>query len=224
MSDDTIPTSKMCRACRETLALDLFGKKKSSKDGLNYACKKCESTRTRVWRAKNHDEVLRKQRELTAISDPEARRKRDREYYAKRVAPLRENRDAARLERKNRPRTKAQELAIVAKAKWHAANPDWERNYREQHRLLFCVSNGKFRAKKFGAPVVDFNENQLAARLEYFGHKCWICGADWEHADHVKPLVKGGPHMLSNIRPACATCNKSKADIWPYTPTTVGEN
>lgn len=33
-------------------------------------------------------------------------------------------------------------------------------------------------------------------------------------ADHVKPLAKGGPHILANIRPACVSCNSRKHATW----------
>lgn len=38
------------------------------------------------------------------------------------------------------------------------------------------------------------------------------------HADHVIPLSRGGPHSLSNLVIACATCNVRKSarmpDVW----------
>ena len=49
---------------------------------------------------------------------------------------------------------------------------------------------------------------------------CYICGIPFAevavHLDHVKPLAKGGPHLLSNLRPACELCNLRKADRWPF--------
>jgi len=39
--------------------------------------------------------------------------------------------------------------------------------------------------------------------------------------DHVKPLNKGGMDCLSNLRPACPGCNRSKRDRWPYQPKEV---
>jgi 5-methylcytosine-specific restriction endonuclease McrA len=46
--------------------------------------------------------------------------------------------------------------------------------------------------------------------------KCGICG---EHVqlhrtsfDHIVPLSKGGPHLLSNLQPAHVACNSRKGD------------
>lgn len=66
-----------------------------------------------------------------------------------------------------------------------------------------------------GVPVLNFSIDQLRQRLSMFGFKCWMCGGPFEHMDHTKPLSKGGPHSLSNIRPSCAHCNLSKHDTWP---------
>ena len=67
------------------------------------------------------------------------------------------------------------------------------------------------------AKVVHFTAAQLASRLSMFSG-CWMCGTSTEemHIDHVKPIIKGGPHMLSNLRPACAPCNLRKGSKWPY--------
>ena len=65
---------------------------------------------------------------------------------------------------------------------------------------------------KLGALLVPFTEKQLDARMSVFGYRCAYCGGPFEHVDHVKPLSKGGPHCLSNLRPACAPCNGGKAD------------
>lgn len=53
-------------------------------------------------------------------------------------------------------------------------------------------------------------------KLAYWGHACWMCGAPWEHVDHVKPTSRGGADLIANLRPACASCNHSKSDRWPF--------
>jgi 5-methylcytosine-specific restriction endonuclease McrA len=66
----------------------------------------------------------------------------------------------------------------------------------------------------------------LAAKLAYWGSRCWIagpgCTIDPEAWDHVKPLSKGGAHLLANLRPACKSCNSSKSARWPWPTTGVG--
>ena len=70
------------------------------------------------------------------------------------------------------------------------------------------------RARKKRASIFPFSAPQLAARMAYFGNACWMCGGAFEHIDHVKPLSKGGPHMLANLRPSCGSCNARKGGRW----------
>lgn len=51
---------------------------------------------------------------------------------------------------------------------------------------------------------------QWEARLTYYGYRCWMCGAPWEHMDHVIPIVRGGSNWPANLRPACQPCNSRK--------------
>ena len=39
---------------------------------------------------------------------------------------------------------------------------------------------------------------------------CVYCGAPGEHVDHVHPLSRGGWEHVSNLVPACSSCNLSK--------------
>jgi hypothetical protein len=91
---------------------------------------------------------------------------------------------------------------------WDKANPDKlkKRRWRWQ-----SVS----RAKSYGCVVEYFNYQSTIWRLEYYGYKCWVCGVEADQIDHVKPLSKGGAHMLCNIRPICARCNQAKRAWWP---------
>ncbi len=66
---------------------------------------------------------------------------------------------------------------------------------------------------------IAFSPAELDQRLRYFGYRCWICSAPGEHVDHVKPIKAGGWHMLANLRPACARCNRRKNALWPITVT-----
>ncbi|MFJ4701937.1 HNH endonuclease [Streptomyces sp. NPDC088768] len=42
---------------------------------------------------------------------------------------------------------------------------------------------------------------------------CCYCSGPAEHLDHVTPLSRGGADTLSNVVPACAECNLSKAAL-----------
>ena len=101
----------------------------------------------------------------------------------------------------NLAREQAKERARIAR--WRAENP-------ELAKILKAL--GRDRLK--GVPG-SCSAPQMLARIEYFGRRCWMCGAPWEQIDHVKPLNKGGTNWPSNIRPACGDCNLRKRDTWP---------
>ena len=47
--------------------------------------------------------------------------------------------------------------------------------------------------------------------LEYFGNACAYCGSTSNITrDHIEPVSKGGFNLISNIVPACRSCNSSK--------------
>ena len=86
-----------------------------------------------------------------------------------------------------------------------AADPEIVRTY-----------SAKQRAMRKQAPTVPFSSEALAAKVAYWGNRCWMCHGPYEAADHVKPLTKGGWHILSNLRPACTSCNSRKGRKWPF--------
>lgn len=65
--------------------------------------------------------------------------------------------------------------------------------------------------------MCDFTPQQWQRVKLLYGFRCAYCGCcpDTLHREHVVPLVKGGSHTLSNIVPACASCNARKArSVW----------
>lgn len=90
-----------------------------------------------------------------------------------------------------------------AKREWVRANPLARRNAQHQRR-----------AQMVGSAVYVIARQQIAARMQYFGNRCWMCRGPFEAIDHVKPLSAGGPHILANLRPACTQCNSRKSGRW----------
>lgn len=89
---------------------------------------------------------------------------------------------------------------------WWASHPDFNRHHSQVRR-----------ARIRGATIAKFIPEQLAQRWAYYGDKCYLCGAPATASDHVKPLNRGGAHMLCNLRPICKPCNSRKSDKWPFT-------
>lgn len=72
---------------------------------------------------------------------------------------------------------------------------------------------------------MPYTEDQLNDIFDRSGGDCHLCGkrlafknyaspgerAAWE-VDHSNARARGGTHRLSNLRPACISCNRSKRD------------
>jgi len=101
-----------------------------------------------------------------------------------------------------------------ARAERKAKRAEWASANRELMRSYLRRASAARRAAQKGAGAVPFTTSELAARMAFFGNRCWMCLGPFEHVDHVKPLAAGGPHLLANLRPACARCNQSKSGRW----------
>lgn len=118
-------------------------------------------------------------------------------------------------------------------AAWARANPTrrrasgrrsyWRNRERERERSRKWyaqpgrerLKSQRRRARRLAVATIPFTPDQLDQRMSMFGKRCWLCGGPFEQVDHVKPVSKGGPHMLANLRPACNRCNARKKDRWP---------
>jgi 5-methylcytosine-specific restriction endonuclease McrA len=194
---------KVCRHCGTEKPVSEFYKDKSRTDGYARICKACNQKRNKAMYAAN-PEASKASYRAWRIANAERARAADREKY-----------------QKNKKRRNAQSRA------WAVAHPERTqeiaRRSAEVNRFRVreqrIRSEARRRAAKRGASAVPFSAEELASRIAFYGGICWICRvAPWEHIDHVKPLDKGGPHMLANLRPACGPCNISKNAQWPFSP------
>lgn len=217
---------KACSKCGTTFPLSGFYVRRASPDGRTGACKACVKAGVQDNYARNRDSILAKQAEHRR-ANPDHYRTKNAASYAKH----RDKRVARAMERRSDP--EYAERARFASEVWRRANPELyaesQRRYREEHReecaarlKLWMRANpaavkamrSRREARVRGAACVPFTADQLAARVAFFGGRCWMCRGPYEHLDHVKPISKGGAHMLANLRPACASCNSSKRDKW----------
>ncbi len=92
--------------------------------------------------------------------------------------------------------------------KWRKANPE--------RTLLQIRAQNAARYARDKKAAGCCSPAQLAARWEYYGGLCWMCGKPATDTDHVKPLGAGGSNWPSNLRPACRKCNRAKGAKWPF--------
>lgn len=184
---------KRCTECLRLLPGSGFSRSRDKADGLASRCKDCCAAAGRRRYQQSPEEFNRRSREWYA-----ANRERVREYERQRHD---DQRRAANRERYRRdPRAHRERVRT-----WERANPQRRREYWRRRYAM-----------KVSQAIGAISDVQLEARLAFWGHRCWICGAsDRLELDHVKPLSRGGAHALCNIRPACKSCNSRKRDRWP---------
>lgn len=224
-------TTKLCCACKEAKDHAEFSKRAASKDGLQPRCKACASAhsrnyhkenrpqrvgymadryqrlheheieRARQWRDENPEKVLASARKYYYANADTVRAKARVTNAVRRANWTPERRDAFREYLKiwaDQNRERVRELARA----WQKAHPAYGNEKSRRRNAL-----------KRSAMIVPFTLAQLELRLSMFPG-CWMCGGPKEEVEHVKPLAKGGAHCLSNLAPACRSCNARKSDIW----------
>jgi 5-methylcytosine-specific restriction endonuclease McrA len=92
----------------------------------------------------------------------------------------------------------------AASERWFAKNPEKRTEYMARRRARLASAVGHATAE------------QIAARVAFYGNRCWVCDGPNEAIDHVKPLHVGGSNWPANLRPICHACNASKGHQWPF--------
>lgn len=104
--------------------------------------------------------------------------------------------------------------------RWWRSHNWWLRYQTNPELRLYIRQKSKRRkAQMRNSVAIQLSGKQVRARFDEFENRCAFCGIDLmklpkkhRHIEHVVPLIKGGPHALGNIVPACKSCNDSKRD------------
>ena len=111
-------------------------------------------------------------------------------------------------------------------ARWRRARPERHRainaRWRTKHPEKIRASSRTRRARERGAGGEGLPHWVELPWLVAHGAACAYCDEPLTEStltvDHVLPLVLGGSHALSNLVPACHTCNSGKrcarVDTW----------
>lgn len=91
------------------------------------------------------------------------------------------------------------------------------KKYREnpENRTVLAHRAMQYFSQKYKA-IGHSTRDQIKARWEYYGNRCWVCRTQATETDHVIPLSKGGSNWPANLRPICRSCNARKSNIYPY--------
>jgi 5-methylcytosine-specific restriction endonuclease McrA len=161
--------------------------------------------RNAIWRASNPDKQKASNRRCYE-SRKEEIKARSRKWYA-------DNKERGRKARKEWSAKNADKMTTYFREYYEAHKRDRQAYWRENRdRLLPSIKAAQHRrrARERQVLAIPFTVQQLESRLSVWGHRCWMCGKPGEHVDHVIAIARGGPHVLANLRPACARCNRRK--------------
>lgn len=209
---------KPCTVCKVDKPIQEFNSRSQSPDGHRAECRDCQRAAYRKAKAKDPDahNAAANARKQKWRADGGGKRSYARHRDKERARGKRrreKNLDAMRA------KARAKYLLDPAKQReatlrWLQKRPDYNAQYArahyEAHKAKYFERARKRRALKRAATIVPFTLAELDARMSVFGHRCAYCGGPFEHVDHVKPLSKGGPHCLANLRPSCKRCNLQK--------------
>jgi len=166
------------------------------------------------WRLRNPEAGMNYYR-----ANIEKRRAYSRAHYQKtRVSWLAGNRrwklaNPEKVREMGRADRKAGKRLLSDRA-WRKANPEkvrlygqiWNQRNREQRRTL----GANHRARSLGA-AGSHTAAEWTEKVALLGGVCFYCGETGPLArEHKVPLSRGGSHDISNIVPACRSCNSRK--------------
>lgn len=188
--------TKVCTMCKRELEAgsSYFHIKKRNKDGLAAKCKECCGSKFTIKPKKGFKFCSKCKSELIASV----------EYFSADNS----RKDKLRIICKTCEKENHAKFIKNNKAKisdynrfYHKKNPD-----KTLHRK-------HIRKAKMKQLPYNFSEQEWIKCKDYFNNQCAYCESKENlEREHFVPLIKGGEYTVSNIIPACKSCNSSKND------------
>lgn len=87
--------------------------------------------------------------------------------------------------------------------------------WRHEHKDQSVAISQRRRARLANALINDFTTEQWWQIKSEHDNRCVYCGKRYERLtqEHKIPLIRGGLHTVSNIVPACKSCNSRKGTM-----------
>lgn len=97
----------------------------------------------------------------------------------------------------------------------------YHKSYLKAHGETFRIRSFLSKPKqRWGTEVGNYSYEDWLKLLQQHDNKCYYCGVELRNEegklmatrDHIVPLSRGGTDEISNIVPACKSCNGSKSN------------
>ncbi len=208
--------TKQCNKCKKILDIELFGKRKISKDGHRNYCKECHKKQ----QANIYNTNTEKYKATSAkyyIDNKEKISNRNKEWY-------KNNKEHRLAVGKKWRENNVDRIRSTSKV-WRDKNKDRIKEiatkYRKTEKWKVIDANKSHRRRIQKKSTCDGSvttESLLQLRLIQ-ENKCYHCQnvLDMDtpymvHLDHIVPLTKNGSHTLSNVVWSCRRCNLVKGN------------
>lgn len=230
--------TKKCIRCKETKNGEDFSRDKREKDGVSIYCRACTRIKRTDWVARNYEKKKAKDRNFYARNSEKIKAYQKIHYFenSERIKEVVKNYNKTHKEeikiknsyfyinnKKSINERNAlsycthREERIIAQRKYNAEHQEEiakrQRVYARTHLVERQIVESRRRAKKAQSPVNDFTAQQWRDMQAAYDHRCVYCHKRFKGKltqDHITPLSKGGAHTITNIVPACRSCNCRK--------------
>ena len=202
---------------------------KCGEEKENYRSNTCRRCYSRAY-VEGHREQDRTRKAIWRLNHLEQVRARDKAYYRSHVNEQKAQRERYRIQHRDAFRAyqttyRARHLAECRQREtaYKMSHEEKERErkarWAREHKDIINTSTARRRARKKALPATLTAKQWEAIKLVYH-HRCAYCGKKCckLQQEHVVPLSKGGPTTMSNIVPACPSCNYAKQTEMPNVP------
>ena len=149
------------------------------------------------------------------------RRKLDKEKESRKIVSLvkakelEENKDEIDRNRKENSKVIKRRYYANNKEKVKIGNRAWRLKNPDKTRAIIL----RYQHKKKSCPVNDLTADEERFIFDIYGNKCYYCGEKSDLTlDHIQAISKNGIHSMTNIVPACRSCNSKKGNKPPKIP------
>lgn len=180
---------------------------------------------------RNNVERMRELDRKSRAKDPEKRREQTKVSYHRTIEKRRDDdkkrRPLEREKRRVREQIRREEHGEAIRERQRKAREDNPEHFRKMQKAWAAAHPDKIRARgekrraqKYGNEATPLTRKEWEFIKATYDYRCVYCGKKPKQLtqDHLTPLSKGGRHVLTNIVPACRSCNSRKGDRAPLKP------
>jgi hypothetical protein len=192
---------------------------KSLRYYVKWQCVECKKISDKRYREQNEEKVKQRKKDYYE-ENKEIIFQKQKEYEMLNQEKIKERRKIYQKNYKEKYPERNKERQKRYKEKHKEKIDIYNKEYRKRTQPQRNENTRRYRARKRKQSLIDIPFEQIQSRIDDFKGCCAYCdkpldGKRVSQIDHFIPLSKGGWHCLSNIVPACISCNSSKCNQEP---------